>query len=322
MDATRIFGEALLLTIMMTYSFLVSKGCGYHNGVFQILFAQFLLFCGFWFSMAVIGDCNFVEVAEPIQVRQDGIMATRLGLLSYTEMDTGRCYFWADTLLTNTTGSLIPLYGEKQLEYYLRYVLGSQWYPSIALATTAVVISLFWFLYMTSYCCSTHLQGIRLFTGFMIAIVLVVVQGLTFLVLGTGWCEHYQCVASRTAGFTYASCVTFFLSGCPFFFMSNYPGESLLAKLHEEHQHRVMTGDEEALEDEPPEEEEGIEKVLTNESEDPEASLKQQDTYVPTAKAVNYPSPAKYVYGNAEPITIEAVVASLFSSPPKPSSDT
>jgi hypothetical protein len=276
----------------------LSTGCGCKNGVVQGLFAQFLLFCGFWFSLAVIGDCSFVEVVEPIQVRQDGVMATRLGLLSYTEMGTGQCYFWSDAILTNTTGSLVPLDGEKQLEYYVRDVLGSQWYPSIVLASTVVVISLLWFIYVTSYCCSTQIRGVRFFTGFMVALVFVTIQGLTFLVLATKWCDRNQCVTSRTAGFTYASCASFLLSGCAFFFMSDYPGKRLLAKLREEHHCHVMAGDEEAPQlqpynnnitsqvgmeerkDEPPEEgllpgdkdyeanEEDVEKVLTKGSED------------------------------------------------------
>jgi hypothetical protein len=248
----------------------------------------------------VIGDCNFVELGEPIQVRQDGVMATELGLLSYTEMDTGKCYYWTDIIVTNTTGSrfpLVPLDGDKQLEYYVRNVLGRQWYPSIVLATTAVVISLLWFIYVSSFCCSTHVRGLRMFTGFMIAIVFVSIQGLTFLALSTSWCDNNQCVTGRTAGFTYAACVCFFLSGCAFFFMSDFPGERSLTKLQEEHHHHVMAGDEEAQpyitaetgmeerDDEPPEEdllpgdkdyykakEEDIEKTLTKGSEDPEAS--------------------------------------------------
>jgi hypothetical protein len=295
--------------------------------------------------MTVIGDCRFVEVAEPIQVRQDGVMAERLGLLSYTDMDTGRCYFWNDTILVNTTGSLFPLDGEEQLENYVRHVLGSQWYPSIALATTAVVLSLLWFCYVTTYCCSTQVRGVRFFSGFMIAIVFVTVQGLTFLVLSTSWCDINQCETSRTVGFTYASCVCFFLSGCAFLLMSNYPGERLLAKLHEEHHNHVMAGDEEVQsyvtplvgmgerEDEPPEEdllpgdvdyeakEEDIEKVLTKASEDPEAAPEPTD--------ISDPTTARDVCGNgnqAEPITVaaEAVGASgsLYNSTAKPPSDT
>lgn len=290
-------------------------GCGYHNGVFQVLFAQFLLFCGFWFSLAVMGDCSFVEVVEPIQVRQDGVMATRLGLLSYTEMDTGQCYFWNEAILTNTTGFLVPLDGEKQLQYYVRDVLGSQWYPSIVLASTVVVLSLLWFIYVTSYCCSTQVRGVRFFTGFMIALVFVTIQGLTFLVLATNWCVRNQCVTSRTAGFTYASCVSFFLSGCAFFFMSNYPGERLLAKLREEHHRHVMAGDEETQpyiaalvgieerQDEPPDEgllpgdkdyeakEEDIEKILTkgsadlNEAPEPQATDELQGTADPSMES-------------------------------------
>lgn len=258
------------------------------------MLAQFLLFCGFWFSMAVLGDCAFVEVSEPIQVRQDGAMATKLGMFSYTEMDTGRCYYWTDAIFRNGTVG-IPISEEQQLEFYVQDVLGEQWYGTLSLAATAVVISLLWFLYVTSYCCSTQILPVRLFTGFMIAVVFVAVQGLTFLVLSSDWCSDFQCKRGRTAGFSIASMAAFFISGCSFFFMTNYPGHASLAMLQEEHHQHVMAGDEEAQtsyetkeatpeerEEEPPEEdllpgdqdyEEGIEKALTgHEPEDPESA--------------------------------------------------
>lgn len=265
--------------------------------------------------MSVLGDCSLVEVAEPIQVRQDGEMATRLGLASYMEMDSGRCYYWTDDILypqsnNATTGSLpIILEPDQQLEYYVQDVLGSQWYPSIALSVTAVLISFLWFLYVTSYCCSTQVRGVRIFNGFMVALVFVAVQGLTFVFLGTEWCDTNQCQVGRTAGFAYASCVAFFLSGAAFIFMSNYPGEASLAKLQQEHHNHVMVGDDEEAqpletaavgmeerEEEPPEEdllpgdqnyearEEDIEKTLTaKDSEDPEAAVESQPEEPPNS---------------------------------------
>ncbi|KAG7340653.1 hypothetical protein IV203_024196 [Nitzschia inconspicua] len=322
-------------------------GCGYHHGAFPTLVAQFLLFCGFWFSVAVMGDCSFVEVAEPIQVRQDGALATRLGLLSYTEMGTGQCYFWTDTLPRGTVpGKYSPVYGEQQFEYYMQEVLGSQWYLTIGLSATAVGISLVCFVYVTTYCCSTQVHAIRLFSGLMVALIFVTVQGLTFLVLSTDWCVDNQCETSRTTGFSFASIVSFFLSGCAFLFMTDYPGKEALAKLQgEQHKHlfdeddegppnKILAGGLEELDEASPEEEEeddddeeegllpadqnienqeeGIQKSMTiQESEDPEAAPeKHKDTIAQTDSSTAGSTDADAKSKNTETITVDAVPVS------------
>ncbi|KAL3905256.1 MAG: hypothetical protein SGILL_009749, partial [Bacillariaceae sp.] len=297
--------------------------CGYRNGVFQVLMAQFLLFCGFWFATATMGDCSFIEVASPIVVRQDGAMASRIGLLSYTDMETGQCYYWSDTIVVD--GRVI--FGDLQIEHYVETVLGREWFPTIALGIATVFVSLMCFFYVTSYCCSTQVRGVRMFTGFFVAIVVVILEGLIFLVLGSDWCKDNQCETSRSAGFAIAAIAAFFLSGSAFFFMSNYPGQAALSKLQEEHHQYVMAGDGEAypagappsadenLEDEPDEEDplpgdedyfdkeesEGIEKSLTAQS-NPETV--EEEPPVAMAEVVNDPEAAP-----AEAAAVAAVTA-------------
>ncbi|KAG7373338.1 hypothetical protein IV203_034062 [Nitzschia inconspicua] len=306
-------------------------GCGYHHGAFPTLVAQFLLFCGFWFSVAVLGDCSFVEVAEPIQVRQDGALATRLGLLSYTEIGTGQCYFWTDTLPRGTVpGKLSPVYGDQQFEYYMQEVLGSQWYLTIGLSATVVGISLVWFVYVTTYCCSTHVHAARLFTGLMIALIFVTLQGLTFLVLSTDWCVDNQCETSRTTGFSFASIVSFFLSGCAFLFMTDYPGKEALETLDEDGKgppDEILKGGLEEVDEESPEEEveegllpadqndenqeEGIQKSETiQESEDPEAAPENHKDTIAETDSITASTDADAKSKDTEAITVDAVPVS------------
>ena len=297
-----------------------------------------------------MGDCSFVEVAEPIMVRQDGVMATRLGLLSYQD-ESGQCYYWTDSIPVNVTNPFVNgtfyQWGDQQLEYYVEQVLGRAWYPTIALGIAAVFTSFLTFLYVTSYCCSTQVRGIRMFTGFFVAIVIVICQGLLFLVLDSDWCRDNQCETSRSAGFAYAAIVAFFISGVSFFFMSNYPGQAALAKLQEEHHQHVMAGDEEApypvasptakfedLEDEPSEEEplpgddnyvmnEGIEKSLTGQTE-PEAAA-EDTTDVKTVTAETVADPESAQNGAAAAVVTAEVIAnpdySTSLSAPKPPSE-
>jgi hypothetical protein len=322
-------------------------GCGYYNGVFQILLSQFLFFCGFWFALAVLGDCSFVEVSPPLLVRQDGVMASRIGLLSYQDETDGRCYFWTDQIVANNTA----LWGDQQLDYYVRSVLGRAWYPTIALGITTVIVSFLGFLYVASYCCSSQVRGVRMFTGFFVAIVIVTCQGLTFLILDSDWCRDNQCETSRSAGFAYAACVAFFISGMAFCFMSNYPGQAALAKMQEER--HAMVGDEEAgfpatsptakdeedLQDRRSEEEphssggdddyitdHGIEKTLTeqsnHESSSPQEETVQEDPEAVhvTAQLVSDPETKE----NGNMVTTEMRSHPDYSTtlnPPKPPSD-
>mmetsp|Transcript_12080 Transcript_12080/g.22453 ORF Transcript_12080/g.22453 Transcript_12080/m.22453 type:complete len:331 (-) Transcript_12080:63-1055(-) len=215
-------------------------GCGYYHGIFQTLLSQFLLFCGFWFAVTALGDCSFVQVDAPIFVREDGTRSSRLGFLSYTDDSTGECYFWSESITVD--GKSIS--GGYQLQFYLQDVLGREWVPSFCLSAAACVLSFLLFLYITSYCCATQVRCVRYFTGFLLAIVVVVLQGLTYLVFSSSWCTENGCETSRSSKIGIAATVCFFLSGSSFFFMSDYPGKQGLAEIQQEHE-KTVVGDEE-----------------------------------------------------------------------------
>jgi len=228
-------------------------GCGMLNGVFQLLCGQFLLFVGFWFSAATVGDCQLVELDEPIQVREDGVLSNQVGLFSYQQTvdETGSdqqaspisCYYWFETIV----GEEEPfgqLDGADQLQYYLQTVFGSQWYPSILLLSLSTILALFVFLYVISYCCSTQVFGIRFFTGLFISIILTLFQGLgTYLIYGSEWCTNSgdeefgggYCTMGRSTIFSIVASGCYFLSGLLFIFTSDYPGKQQLQELrHDE----------------------------------------------------------------------------------------
>ena len=47
---------------------------------------QFLLFVGYWFLAAAIGNCQLVFLGEPIYVHKDGVTLYPLGLLLYKQI--------------------------------------------------------------------------------------------------------------------------------------------------------------------------------------------------------------------------------------------
>jgi len=229
-------------------------GCGMLNGVFQLLCGQFLLFVGFWFSAATVGDCQLVELDQPIPVREDSVTSYQVGLFSYqqqllneTEASSQAaspisCYYWFETIVGEEPFEQLD--GAEQLQYYIQTVLGSQWYPSILLLSLSTILALLVFLYVMSYCCSTQVFGIRFFTGLFISIILTLLQGLgTYLIYSSEWCNNSgdeefgggYCTIGRSTIFSIVASCCYFLSGLLFIYTSDYPGKQQLQELrHEE----------------------------------------------------------------------------------------
>lgn len=217
-------------------------GCGYFNGAFPIMMSQLLVLSGVLFSLAALGDCAFVEVSEPIGVSPNSGKFTtrRLGMLTFEKQD-GQCYFWNDEYISV----------EQQIQYYIDNVLGSDWTATINLAVTANACGILLFLYLTSYCCSSQLRPIRYATGFMLAIVTTVLQGLTFLVYGTQWCSDNGCSFSRSAGSSVGAALSYFLAGLFFCATTDYPGTDAAAMAAAEHAHDKMVATNDAAAAEP-----------------------------------------------------------------------
>ena len=229
------------------------------NGVFQVLMGQFLLFLGFWFSIATLGDCNFItldSVDDPwsdgiiVRIGRDGngdgngdgsgsiIKSNKIGLLSYLDPDTDQCYYW-----TNQLQGLEPfttMYGTDQIIYYIQTVLGSNWYPVISLCGLAAVLSFMTFLYIISYCCSTQVRGVRSFTGLFISIIITLCQVIgTYLIYDSNWCnDEFKCTIGRSTIFSIVASCCYFVSGLFFIFMTDYPGKKRLKEIQD-----TTTGD-------------------------------------------------------------------------------
>ena len=212
--------------------------------------------------MTVVGDCNFVTLNEPIVVRQDGLTSERLGLITY-QLDDGACYFY-DTNIQLVDNSTIlgtkTIWGDQQLEYYVTEILGPNWYGSIATAIAATIVAFLTFLYIVSYCCSAQVRGVRMFVGLFLSLIIVVLQGMVFLVMSSPWCADNGCTMGRSGVFAIAASACFFVSGTFFCMMTNYPGATALARAKAEYEAPIVAAganggmDEEPREPEPDEE--------------------------------------------------------------------
>jgi hypothetical protein len=169
-------------------------------------------------SLAALGDCAFAELDNGLNIIPGiNISAQRIGFVTFEGID-GQCY-WYDQF----TDILAP---EDQLQAYWT-LLGSGWQQLAAVGYVAAAFSWYFFWYTTSYCCSSQVRPVRYTSGFVMAVLLTVVQGCTFIAYNTGPCVRggNSCSLGRSGWFSIGAILSFFFAGCSFCMMSDYPGD-------------------------------------------------------------------------------------------------
>ena len=146
--------------------------------------------------------------------QSDNELLLGLGFYSF-ERATNRCYWYMDMTADNSS----------ILRTYINDILDDSWSMSRAVASTTPVLSFVLWLYLLSYSCSAQPRPFRYATGIALCVVLVLLQGLTFMVHGSSWCSENECQFARASGFSAGAMVCFFLAGICFFFTSNYANE-------------------------------------------------------------------------------------------------
>eukprot|EP00542_Grammatophora_oceanica_P010235 CAMPEP_0194026994 /NCGR_PEP_ID=MMETSP0009_2-20130614/1232_1 /TAXON_ID=210454 /ORGANISM="Grammatophora oceanica, Strain CCMP 410" /LENGTH=315 /DNA_ID=CAMNT_0038665915 /DNA_START=55 /DNA_END=1002 /DNA_ORIENTATION=- len=203
------------------------------NGALQLLVAQVLVFMGWWFSLATLGDCSFVTIpggyvpeVDPDNlpnnlIGEDSELRRGIGMFTFEDVD-GRCYWYTydyyndDDWWSNNNDEIA--------EDYILNFLGSSWASSQVTASIPAGLGWFLFVYLLSYCCSTQIRPFRYGTGVFLCIFFTVMQGLSFIVFGTTWCSTKECDFSRSAGFSIGALLCYFIAGLTFFVMKDYPG--------------------------------------------------------------------------------------------------
>lgn len=202
------------------------SGLLYLNGAFPALLVQFLTLGGMLFSLATLGDCSFASTGKrlflPDYFGFDGLPEgfdgfNKFGFIFFAKPN-GECY-WYD-------------YGvdpNGQVDWYIR-VFTPEWNVARGFAVVGFVGGLVMFFYSLSLTCSAQVQGMRFFAGFFLCVPLSCFQALTFLAFSSDFCQEVECDFSRSSTFSTVSACMYFCSGLLFIFMTNYPGDSMLAE--------------------------------------------------------------------------------------------
>lgn len=239
-------------------------GLGASNGILNVLLSQLFLFVGLCFAAATIGDCGLVRLEEATMVRIDNTTATTLGMLSYRDAETDRCYWWTgdtevaddsapiandpnetivvvdsettvvfDTdftsMLTNDTYVTSDTNTNDEIIFYLNETLGQDWRVSIGLCGSALGLGVIIFLYSTSFLCSTQVKGFRIFLGALVGFLMPLLMAIgTVMVHQSEWCDIYGCSMGRSTIFSIVAAVCFVVSGIFYWTMENWPGQEEL----------------------------------------------------------------------------------------------
>jgi hypothetical protein len=105
------------------------------------------------------------------------------------------------------------------------HILGRTWQIAGVVALLSTVFSILFFLYTTSFCCSAQVLPIRYLNGIFLSVFLELIQGSTFVVFGSNFCDENGCSSSRSAGFSVGAILCFFFAGMAFLLTSDYPGD-------------------------------------------------------------------------------------------------
>jgi len=195
-------------------------GCGFLNGAGPVLGTQMLVLMGLLFSLAALGDCSFVKVGERIfsptdldeSLPVDVTQSQYVGFLTWQKLD-GMCYWYS-----------LGANPENQVEKYFD-LLGSDWDIPRIMGGMSASLAFYLFCYLLSFNCSSQVRGVRYFNIFILSAVLTTMQGLTFLVFQSSFCEENGCSPGRGAGFSIAAVFCFFIAGLIFWRTTDYPGD-------------------------------------------------------------------------------------------------
>lgn len=176
---------------------------------------------GLCFSMGTLFDCQFATIATGFFPEGSDIFAMRrgVGFITFEGLDGSCYYYYNDSQEDFVDANIIELIFNAYMDF-----LTESWTGARAFAMIAPGLGWLTWLYMLSYSCSAQLQFFRYGTGVILSVLLVIFQGLTFLVFGTEWCSDKSCELSRSGGLSIGALFCYFFAGITFFLTKDFPG--------------------------------------------------------------------------------------------------
>jgi len=201
------------------------RPCTYPNGVLVLITAQILFFIAFLMSLFAAGDCKFVSVPED-QVSLQLSEIFRNTNPDADDMDEGKkrglgLFFFEDAAGECTWDRY---HNETTFDAYWDYVGRSDWEDASGAAVSATTLGFCAFVWSLIFACVAHPKIIRFSFAAFVLVVLTILQGVPFLLLRSDFCNEHDCSLGRSANYSIAAVVLFFLAGFLMFFTKDHPG--------------------------------------------------------------------------------------------------
>lgn len=196
------------------------KWCGFPNGCFPVVFAQFFVFCGLILCSWSVVDCKFIVATAGFpETDQPGVNSTMtpqplrrgFGFL-FNETEQGGCrYTQAD-------------FESDEIEYYFEF-LGSDW--NIPRYLTGAAAGLGWILFagLLTFECFSYVRTIRWLIATILILIMGGLQASSFSVIGSSFCsDEAYCEPSRGMWTGVAGIGCYFIAAIMCCMMKDFPG--------------------------------------------------------------------------------------------------
>ena len=199
--------------------------CTYPNGFIVLLLAQVLMFCAFLMSLFAVGDCQFVTVPATESVDDSLTAIFNDTDVKVDDNDTERglgFFFWEDV---DGECAWDREHTEDSFEAYWDFVGRSDWESAASAAFSACVLSFCFFVWLLTFSCLAQPKIVRYSCAGLLIVLLTVLQSVPFRLLNSSeFCDEHDCSLGRSAHYSIAAVVLYFVAGVLLLFTRDYPG--------------------------------------------------------------------------------------------------
>lgn len=210
------------------------RPCTYPNGAVALIVAQIFFLVAFLMSFFAAGDCKFLLVPEAqVGDRLDAILdnttdagaagtdsaaggtdneGTKRGLgLFFFEDAAGACT-WEDRD-----------FDERTFDAYWDHVGRSDWEDASEAAVAVTVLGFCALVWSLLFACLAHPRIVRFIFAAVVLVVLTILQGVSFLLLRSDFCNAHDCSLGRSGHYGIAAVFFYFFAGLALLFTKDHP---------------------------------------------------------------------------------------------------
>lgn len=195
--------------------------CNYPNGVCIVISLQIIMFLATVLSWNAVLDCRFVTInpmfldnftmavfPEDSNIRRIVNSDRGLGFYAWEGLD-GTCLGFESYILS----------------FKYQNLLGPDWQGPRSVSSLAAVLALVVLVVVFTFSCVAYAKAVRYtLGGFILIVVMTIIQSIAFQVLNTDFCNERSCKIGSSAVCGAVAVCLYAVTGVLMFSTKNYPG--------------------------------------------------------------------------------------------------